>query len=128
MSPIEDDGKGMDEITRNGIFEPFFTTKFQGCGMGMVAAYGIVKNHDGWISVDSELGKGTTVQIYLPAMEIEIEKPKKAKVEVATGSGTTLMIEDEDVVIKVTQAMLEMLAYRVTHIDQYGISCHNLSC
>jgi len=83
---IEDDGKGMDEETRNGIFEPFFTTKFQGRGMGMAAVYGIVKNHDGWIYVDSELGKGTTVRIYLPAIEIEIEKPKKAKVEVATGS------------------------------------------
>ena len=110
---IEDDGKGMDEETRSGIFEPFFTTKFQGRGMGMAAVYGIVRNHDGWISVDSELGRGTKVQIYLPAFEIKVEEPKKAKVEVATGSGTILMIEDEDVVIEVTQAMLEMLGYRV---------------
>ena len=110
---VEDDGKGMDEETGKGIFEPFFTTKFQGRGMGMAAVHGIVRNHDGWISVDSELGKGTTVQIYLPAIEIEVEKPKKAKAEVATGSGTILMIEDEDVVVEVTQAMLEMLGYRV---------------
>jgi len=110
---IEDDGKGMDEETKDGIFEPFFTTKFQGRGMGMAAVYGIVKNHDGWIYVDSELGKGTVVQIYLPAIEVEVEKPKKAKAEVATGSGTILMIEDEDVVIEVTQAMLEWLGYRV---------------
>jgi two-component system, cell cycle sensor histidine kinase and response regulator CckA len=110
---VEDDGKGMGEETRDGIFEPFFTTKFQGRGMGMAAVYGIVKNHDGWISVDSELGRGTTVRIYLPAIEVEIEKPKEAKAEVSTGSGTILMIEDEDVVIEVTQAMLEMLGYRV---------------
>ena len=110
---IEDDGKGMDEETRNGIFEPFFTTKFQGRGMGMAAVYGIVRNHNGWISVDSEVGRGTKVQIYLPAIEVEIEKPKKVKVEVSTGSGTILMIEDEDVVVEVTQAMLEMLGYRV---------------
>ena len=110
---IEDDGKGMDEETSNRIFEPFFTTKFQGRGMGMAAAYGIVMNHDGWISVDSELGRGTKVRIYLPATEVEVEKPKEAKPEVATGSGTILMIEDEDVVIEVTQAMLEMLGYRV---------------
>ena len=115
---IEDDGKGMDEETRNGIFEPFFTTKFQGRGMGMAAAYGIVINHDGWISVDSELGKGTVVQIYLPAISAESKeqgaKPvKQPEVELATSEGTILMIEDEDVVIEVTQAMLEMLGYRV---------------
>jgi len=110
---IKDDGKGMDEETRTGIFEPFFTTKFQGRGMGMAAVYGIIRNHDGWISVASELGKGTTVRIYLPVIEIEVEKPKKAEVEVVRGSGTILMIEDEDVVIEVTQAMLEMLGYRV---------------
>jgi len=110
---IEDDGKGMDEETISGIFEPFFTTKFQGRGMGMAAVYGIVKNHDGWIYVDSELGKGTTVQIYLPVSEITVEEPKKAEVEVVRGSGTILMIEDEDVVIEVTQAMLEWLGYRV---------------
>ena len=111
---IEDDGRGMDEETKRGIFEPFFTTKFQGRGMGMAAVYGVVMNHDGGISVDSELGKGTTVRIYLPAIEIEVEKPKKgAKAGVSTGSGTILMIEDEDVVIEVTQAMLEMLGYRV---------------
>ena len=110
---IKDDGKGMDEETISGIFEPFFTTKFQGRGMGMAAVYGIVKNHHGWIYVDSELGKGTLVQIYLPAIEIELKKPEKAEVEIATGSGTILMIEDEDVVIEVTQAMLEWLGYRV---------------
>ncbi len=110
---IEDDGMGMDEETRSGAFEPFFTTKFQGRGMGMAAVYGIVKNHNGLIYVDSELGRGTTVWIYLPAIETEIEKPKEARAGISTGSGTILMIEDEDVVIEVTQAMLEMLGYRV---------------
>ena len=115
---IEDDGKGMDEETRSGIFEPFFTTKFQGRGMGMAAVYGIVKNHDGWIYVDSELGKGTVVQIYLPAISAESEAQgakavKQPEPELTTGEGTVLMIEDEDVVIEVTQAMLEMLGYRV---------------
>ena len=103
----------MDEETRSRVFEPFFTTKFQGRGLGMAAAYGIIHNHDGLISIDSEIGKGTTVRIYLPAIEIAVEKPKKATVEVATGSGTILMIEDENMVIEVTQEMLEMLGYRV---------------
>ncbi len=66
---IEDDGKGMDEASIKKIFEPFFTTKFHGRGMGMAAVYGIVKNHGGWIHVDSELGEGTAVRIYLPAVK-----------------------------------------------------------
>ena len=65
---IEDDGKGMDEEAKSKIFEPFFTTKFQGRGLGMASVYGIVKNHYGWVSVESEIGKGTTVRIYLPAI------------------------------------------------------------
>jgi PAS domain S-box-containing protein len=65
---IEDNGRGMDEETKSRVFEPFFTTKFTGRGLGMAAVYGIVKNHDGLVLVDSELGKGTVVDIYLPAM------------------------------------------------------------
>jgi PAS domain S-box-containing protein len=71
---IEDNGKGMDEETKNRIFEPFFTTQFLGRGFGMAAAYGIVKNHDGFIFVDSELGKGTVVRIYLPVLKNHIEE------------------------------------------------------
>ena len=115
---IEDDGKGMDQETKDRIFEPFFTTKFQGRGMGMAAVYGIVKNHDGWISVDSEPRKGTVVRIYLPAIIVESKEPgakaaTQPDVEPATGEGTVLMIEDQDVVIEVTQVMLERLGYRV---------------
>jgi len=70
---IEDDGKGMDEETRERIFDPFFTTHFIGRGLGMAAVYGIVRNHNGSMSVDSEPGKGTVVWIYLPATEAKEE-------------------------------------------------------
>ncbi len=66
---IEDDGKGMDELTCKQVFEPFFTTYFQGRGLGLAAAYGIVKNHRGWISIESKLGEGTVVSIYMPKAE-----------------------------------------------------------
>ncbi len=66
---IVDEGRGMDEKIRKRIFEPFFTTGFKGRGLGMAAVYGIIKNHGGWISVDSEPGRGTEVKIYLPVVK-----------------------------------------------------------
>ena len=66
---IADDGRGMDEETLQHIFEPFFSTKFMGRGLSMAATYGIVKNHHGEITVESTVGKGTTVQVYLPAID-----------------------------------------------------------
>ena len=115
---IEDDGKGMDEETEDRIFEPFFTTKFQGRGMGMAAVYGIVKNHDGWISVDSRLGKGTIVRIYLPAISIRDKEQEPAemrepKVTLAMGEGTILVIEGHAVLLKMNREILERLGYRV---------------
>ena len=114
---IEDDGKGMDEETKNRIFEPFFTTHFIGRGLGMAAVYGIVTNHDGTITVDSEPGKGTVVNIYLPAVE-GVEKAKeevvlRSEAEPARGEGTILVIEDEEQVIMLIRRTLETAGYRV---------------
>jgi len=79
---IEDIGKGMDEDTRRKVFEPFFTTKLQGRGLGMAAVYGIVNNHGGWITVESQLNRGTIVRVWLPALiEIEEKATKKQQIK-----------------------------------------------
>jgi signal transduction histidine kinase len=63
---IKDNGKGMDKNTLRRVFQPFFSTKFEGRGLSMAAVFGIIKNHHGWIDVESQVGQGTTVKIYLP--------------------------------------------------------------
>jgi CheY-like chemotaxis protein/two-component sensor histidine kinase len=110
---VEDDGKGMDVDTMRRVFEPFFTTKFQGRGLGMAAVYGIVKNHEGWISLDSELGKGTVVQIYFPAVEAGKKEEKTPEIEPAKRTATILVVEDEEMVMDVSRRVLERLGYRV---------------
>ncbi len=109
---IEDNGKGMEKAVEKRIFDPFFTTKFQGRGLGMAATYGIVRNHGGTISVDSELGKGTRVHICLPAVECEAKEAKTSGPENTKGAGTILIIDDEDVVLNVNKALLERLGFR----------------
>lgn len=110
---VTDDGKGMDDDTRRRIFEPFFSTKFQGRGLGMASVYGIVKNHDGWIAVDSKPLEGTTVNIFLPAVRGEAPAKKPARAVKMKNYGTILVIEDEEMVMDVTCSMLQSLGYRV---------------
>lgn len=63
---VRDSGRGMDQETARRIFEPFFSTKFEGRGLSMAAVFGIIKNHNGWITVHSKIDQGTQVEIYLP--------------------------------------------------------------
>ena len=112
---VSDSGKGMDQETRERIFEPFYTTKFQGRGLGMAAVYGIVKKHGGYVYVDSELGQGTTVSIYLPCAQSSYPAPDAAvkALHQSQGRGTALIIEDEHLVMEVNRAIVEKLGYGV---------------
>jgi CheY-like chemotaxis protein len=107
----------MDAETKSRIFEPFFTTKEvgEGTGLGLAMVYGIVKQHQGHISVYSEPGKGTTFRLYWPGAQDAVEqKPEAPSVEGGrNGNETVLVVEDEDIVRELTCEILETLGYYV---------------
>ncbi len=115
---IEDTGTGIPEDIHDRIFEPFFTTKEQGkgTGMGLAMVYGIVKNHGGFISLESRVGGGSRFTVYLPvALEIESSPSlENVKDDAARGKGTILVIDDEEIVTDVASSMLTELGYDVT--------------
>ena len=113
---VTDTGSGMDEKTREHIFEPFFTTKElgKGTGLGLSTVYGIVKQHNGYINVYSEKGKGTTFRIYFPVISGEAELLAiPALPPVLGGSETLLLAEDEASVRELSRNILEEYGYRV---------------
>ncbi|HHT9147227.1 MAG TPA: PAS domain S-box protein, partial [Candidatus Wunengus sp. YC61] len=113
---VSDTGEGMDEKTKEKIFEPFFTTKElgKGTGLGLAIVYGIIKQHNGYINVYSEPGKGTTFRIYLPLVETEVER-KKPEVHVVHmgGTETILIAEDDEDIRKLTKTVLEGHGYTI---------------
>jgi CheY-like chemotaxis protein len=113
---VTDSGIGIDKDTQARIFEPFFTTKEmgRGTGLGLASVYGIIKNHGGYINVYSEIGRGTTFSIYLPASAKAIQPEVQTLTPtVVTGNGTILLIDDEKMIIDVGQELLQELGYDV---------------
>jgi CheY-like chemotaxis protein len=97
------------------IFEPFFTTKglARGTGLGLASVYGMVKAHGGYIDVDSRKGKGTTFSIYLPASQQEVPERPTISGRLERGQEILLLVDDEAMVLQVSQELLEMLGYTV---------------
>jgi len=112
---VTDTGTGMDEDTKQRIFDPFFTTKEmgRGTGLGLASAYGIIKNHGGFINVYSEQGQGTTFNIYFPVSEKGLSGEKGFAEEVLRGTEMVLFVDDEDIIIDVGEQLLEKLGYSV---------------
>jgi CheY-like chemotaxis protein len=113
---VADTGCGMSDETYNRIFEPFYTTKFYGRGLGMSAVLGIIKTHNGALQLSSELGKGTTFKIFLPVQTSDCPGEEPLQLVSSApwqGSGTILLVEDEEQVKLVAEAMLEALGFTV---------------
>ena len=114
---VTDTGIGMDSATLGRIFEPFFTTKDigKGTGLGLATVYGIIKQHEGWLEVNSEPGKGSTFDVFLPASDKVPAFAEEAApaAPVAGGSETILIVEDEPVLRSMARDILEECGYRI---------------
>ena len=118
---VADTGTGMDEITRSRIFEPFFTTKGlnKGTGMGLATVYGIVKQHNGWIELDTAPGKGTTFRVMLPATSEKAEREVHVNFAAVPdeGSHTILVVEDDASVRSLVVEVLQSYNYHVIEAE-----------
>jgi CheY-like chemotaxis protein len=112
---VADTGVGMDKETQQRIFEPFFTTKEigRGTGLGLASVFGIIKNHNGFITVESALGRGSTFHLFLPATEKSVAKGAKTPAHILPGDETILVVDDEDYIIEVARLMLEGLGHTI---------------
>lgn len=114
---VSDTGCGMDRATRERIFEPFFTTKApgHGTGLGLAVVHGVIKNHGGMITVDSQPGLGSSFNIYLPVYDDQPDAVVHKSVPTPRGNGEhILFVDDEDALVSLGKSTLEDLGYRVT--------------
>ena len=112
---LTDTGIGMDKDTMRKIFDPFFTTKAigHGTGLGLAMVYGIIRNHSGAITVESELNQGTTVTVLLPATDKDILPAAEVPQTLMKGSETVLLVDDEPMIIEIGQEILAAIGYKV---------------
>jgi PAS domain S-box-containing protein len=108
---VKDSGVGIPEEHLQKIFDPFFTTKKEGSGLGLASSFSIIKQHNGHIKVDSELGKGTTFTIYLPAASKSSRTTEHEEKVVKKGRGTILIMDDDVQIREILGEMLTELGY-----------------
>lgn len=120
MVSISDTGTGMDEQSRQRIFEPFYTTKpmGKGTGLGLSIVYGIVKQHNGFLELQSKLGKGTTFRIYFPLIEEKAQESPGIARLLAMGENQTVLVADDDLQVRsVINIILNKSGYRVIEAE-----------
>ncbi|WP_447971346.1 PAS domain S-box protein [Nitrospira sp. M1] len=114
---IQDQGIGISSEYVSKIFDPYFTTKQKGSGLGLATTYSIMKRHDGHITVNSELGVGTTFLLYIPAAKTMLIEAQEEEEALITGSGRILIMDDEIEIRDILGKMLEHLGYDVTYAN-----------
>ena len=116
---VTDTGCGMPEQVFDQIFDPFFSTKFTGRGMGLPVALGIIRAHQGVITVESQAGRGSTFRVYLPitAQVVQKRKPLSGATHVSPGHGTILIAEDVPLIREIVATMLKSLGYAVLQAE-----------
>jgi two-component system cell cycle sensor histidine kinase/response regulator CckA len=110
---VSDTGTGMDETIQEHIFDPFFTTrdKSSGMGLGLASVYGIINNHGGFIRVNSEKNRGTTIHFFLPAVNEGAARPSHSNPADTRRGGTVLLVDDEEMILDVGKGILQHLGY-----------------
>lgn len=124
---VSDTGKGIDAMTQNRIFEPFYTTKDTGTGLGLSVLYGVVRNHGGFINLESVVGRGTTFSLYFPRSDAKILAARKQRQQrLPRGTEHILLIEDEESVSVIARDLLSDLGYTVSVVPdgQAGVDMY----
>ncbi|HEX2878109.1 MAG TPA: ATP-binding protein, partial [Polyangiaceae bacterium] len=106
-----DQGPGISSAIVERIFDPFFTTKAEGSGIGLTAAYAILKKHDGHIEVDSRPNEGATFHVWIPASIDDFQVTRAAETDRKSGHGAVLLMDDDDLVRRMASSMLTALGY-----------------
>lgn len=116
---VSDTGGGIDAETRDKIFDPFFTTKDvgKGTGLGLSIVYGIVKQHDGYINVESKIGAGTSFHIYLPVVKMDVYETETTSRKMVGGTETILIAEDNDAVRTFARDILKEFGYHTIEAE-----------
>ncbi len=110
---IKDEGVGIAKEHLGKIFDPYFTTKQKGSGLGLTIAFSIIRNHNGYIDVESELGKGTCLTIFLPAQKGEIVSKKEKMDKILRGKGRILLMDDEEDILKIIAELIRNIGYEI---------------
>ena len=112
---VEDEGCGMDPATQARVFDPFFTTKFTGRGLGLAAMQGIVRSHQGGVSLESEPGKGTRFRVYFPSLDSSLPEATLAQIQRASyrGEGLVLVVDDEPAIRDLARTLMERVGFQV---------------